>query len=95
MNAGPILIFLVVVEMFLSLAYGYSEPFGQSRAKMMRASHEYVEHSTPQNKAAMDAEWERFYAPERRRNRFVLGLLIANSCLLAAVTYKLVRPKKQ
>ena len=90
-NSGVLFILLFGIEVVLSLAYGYSEPFGHVRAE--RAAQEYVQHRTPQNKAAMEEEWERVYAPQRRRNRIILAVLAANSCLLVIVAYRLARMK--
>lgn len=90
-NTGLIFIMLVALESALGIAYGYHAPYGDARAD--RATREYVAHPTPENKAVMDAERERVYAPGRKRNRVVMGLLIANACLTAIVGYKLVRKK--
>ena len=59
----------------------------------LNVTREYVAHPTPENKAAMEAERERVYAPDRKWNRIVMSLLIVNSCLTAAVGYSLVRKK--
>jgi hypothetical protein len=88
-NTGLIFIMLVVLECALGIAYGYHAPYGDARAD--RATREYVAHPTPENKAVMDAERERVYEPGRKRNRVVIGLLIANTCLTAIVGYRLVR----
>jgi len=61
---GITFIVLVVLEVVLSLALGYGEPFGHTES--VRLAHEYLAHPTPQNKAAMEAEWELAYAPERK-----------------------------
>jgi hypothetical protein len=91
-NSGLLFIVLVAVETVLGIAYGYHAPYGDARVD--RATHEYLERPTPENKAAMDAERERVYAPGRKRNRVVMALLIANSCLTAAVGYGLLKKRK-
>jgi len=83
---------LVALESALGIAYGYHAPYGDAKAD--RATREYVAHPTPENKAVMDAERERVYAPGRKWNHVVMGLLIANSCLTAAVGYELLRRKR-
>jgi hypothetical protein len=90
---GITFLVLIALEIFLGLAFGRSESFGN--AKVDRLAHEYVTDPTPQNKAALKAEWEAEYAWERGKNRIVLSLLAVNSCLIAVVGYKLIRPKSQ
>jgi len=91
-NRGLFFIILVALETALGLAYGYHASYGDAKAD--RATHEYLVHPTTENKAAMDAERERMYAPGRKRNRVVMALLLANSCLTAIVGYGLVRRKR-
>jgi hypothetical protein len=90
-NRGLLFIILVALESTLGIAYGYHAPYGHPRVD--RATHEYLVHPTPENRAAMDAERESVYAPGRKRNRVVMALLVANSCLTAIVGYGLVRKK--
>lgn len=89
LNKGLLFIILVVMEMGLAIAYGDHPPY----QRVARAGHEYLMHPTPDNKAALEAERERAYAPGRKWNRIVMSLLIVNSCLTAAVGYSLVRNK--
>ena len=91
LNRGFLFIVLVVVESGLAIAYGYHPDYRDAR--FGRAIHEYVAHPTPENKAAMEAERERVYAPGRKWNRIVMTLLVVNSCLTAAIGYSLVRKK--
>ena len=90
-NRGLLFIVLVVIESGLIMAYGYHIPYADARAD--RAVHEYQTHPTPENKAVLDTELERVYAPGRRRNRLITGLLIVNSCLTAVAGYYLLRKK--
>jgi hypothetical protein len=91
LNRGLFFIVLVVVECGLATAYGDHPSYRGARVE--RATREYVAHPTPENKAAMEAERERVYAPGRKWNRIVMSLLIVNSCLTAAVGYSLVRKR--
>jgi hypothetical protein len=91
LDRGLFFIVLVVMECGLAIAYGNHPPYRDARVE--RATQEYVAHPTPENKAAMEAERERVYAPGRKWNRIVMSLLIVNSCLTAAVCYSLVRKK--
>ena len=90
-NSGVLFILLFVIDVVLSIAYGYREPFGQGRAE--RATHEYVQNRTPQNKVAMEEDWEHVFAPQRRRNRTIVAVFSADSCLLVIVAYRLARMK--
>ena len=94
-NPGALFLSLFVLEVALILGYGYSEPFGDTRADILRATRAYVEHPTAQNKAAMDAKWDRFFAPDRKRNRIILVMLAANSIGLAGVAYNLIKGSKR
>jgi len=88
---GVIFIISIALEAFLGLAYGYSEPFGQIRADLTRAARECADHPTPQCKEAVDTQWDRFRATDRKRNRIVLVLLGSNSALLLVLAFALTK----